>query len=436
MVDTNFNTGDGVDLSVYSIALQPNGQVVIAGNFTSFNDVDRINVARLNADGSRDDKFDPGTNAFGGPYPYVNAIALLSNGQLFAGGSFTNTAATNFSRLNSNGNLDSSFTPNVSDIVNALVVQTNGGVIIGGFFTNVNGQAHAGLARFGSNGALDQTFNPALSGAFGAAYALSLQNDGKILIGGSFTNINGSSRTNIARLNPDGTLDQSFQPAVVSGGQLSPAVFYAVTIDAQGRVLVGGDFTAVNGQVRTNLARFNNDGSLDPNFYPAAGTDFAVTCLALEPYGKVLVGGYFNKVNGVINNYIAPLNDDGTLDPTFNTGSGASDVVYSIVLQPDGKILCGGAFTDINNITSYGIARLLNVITAPAPVLVNPSLGNHVFRVSVATVSGKSYTLQFKNDLTNGTWNALSPVAGDGTVKILTDNNANVVRRFYRVSVQ
>src|SRR5262252_4258371 len=203
MVDTNFNTGDGVDLSVYSIALQPNGQVVIAGNFTSFNDVDRINVARLNADGSRDDKFDPGTNAFGGPYPYVNAIALLSNGQLFAGGSFTNTAATNFSRLNSNGNLDSSFTPNVSDIVNALVVQTNGGVIIGGFFTNVNGQAHAGLARFGSNGALDQTFNPALSGAFGAAYALSLQNDGKILIGGSFTNINGSSRTNIARLNPD-----------------------------------------------------------------------------------------------------------------------------------------------------------------------------------------------------------------------------------------
>src|SRR5215831_4495909 len=81
MVDTNFNAGDGVDLSVYSIALQPNGQVIIAGNFTSFNDVDRINVARLNADGSRDDKFDPGTNVFGGPYPYVNAIALLSNGQ-------------------------------------------------------------------------------------------------------------------------------------------------------------------------------------------------------------------------------------------------------------------------------------------------------------------------------------------------------------------
>src|SRR5262249_45680920 len=114
----------------------------------------------------------------------------------------------------------------------------------------------------------------------------------------------------------------------------------------------------------------------------------------------------------------------------------ASDVVYSIVLQPDGKVLCGGAFSDINNKTSYGIAPLLNVINVPPPLFANPSLSKHVFLVTVAPLPGKSYTLQFKNDLTNGTWNALSPVAGDGNVKILTDNNANVVRRFYRVSVQ
>jgi uncharacterized delta-60 repeat protein len=434
-LDATFDPGIGVDLSVYSIAIQTNGQILIAGDFTSFNSASRTNVARLNAGGSRDETFNPGA-ALRGSFPYVNAVALQSSGNVLVGGSFTNTAATNFARLNTNGSLDTTFTTVADDTVNAVAIQTNGSILIGGFFTHVNGRARAGIARLDSGGTLDLSFNPSVSGAFSAVYSLALQGDGKILIGGSFTNVNASTRTNIARLNTDGTLDATFKPASVGGGQLSPAAFYTLGIDYQGRVIAGGDFTSVNGQVRTNLARFNSDGSLDMSFDPAAGTDYAVNSLVLETYGKILIAGYFDMVNGATNNYLARLNNDGSLDSTFNIGTGASDVVYAVALQPDGKVLIGGAFTSVNGTNRSGIARLQNALTVPSPLLANPILSNSTFRVSVATFSGKSYVLQFKNALTDTNWTALPSVPGDGTVKAMTDNSATVARRFYRVEVQ
>lgn len=434
-LDTSFGPGTGVDLAVYSIAMQTNGQILIGGDFTSFDDVERVNVARLNANGSRDDSFDPGA-ALDGSFPYANTVALQASGKLLVGGSFTNIVATNFARLNTNGSLDVSFTTLADDTVNAVVIQTNGSILIGGFFTHVNGRARTGIARLDSNGALDLGFNPVLSGALSAVYSLALQGDGRILIGGSFTNVSATLRTNIARLNTDGSLDTSFKPVSAGGGQFSLAVFYGVAIDAQGRVVVGGDFASVNGLVRTNLARFNSDGSLDTGFNPAAGTDYPVNSLALEKYGKILVGGYFNTVNGVINNYIARLDSDGSLDPSFNTGSGPSDVVYSVVLQPDGKVLIGGAFTEFNTTPRSGVARLQNVVTVSPPQLFNPVFSNNVFQTSVATVTGKNYTLQFKNALSDSAWTSLTPVPGDGTIKTLTDPSATGPRRFYRMDLQ
>jgi len=134
--------------------------------------------------------------------------------------------------------------------------------------------------------------------------------------------------------------------------------------------------------------------------------------VVLEKYGRILIGGYFNTVNGVANNYIARLNADGDFDPSFNTGSGASDVVYSVALQSDDKVIIGGAFTDFNGTLLSGIARLQNVVMVSPPRLFNPAFSNNVFKASVATVTGKNYTLQFKNALSDGSWSALPPVAG------------------------
>ena len=219
-------------------------------------------------------------------------------------------------------------------------------------------------------------------------------------------------------------------------GRCASAWLYCLAVDSQGRVLVGGNFTSVSGQVRTNLARFNSDASLDTNFSAIAGTDDTVWSIALEAYGKVVIGGSFTKVNGLANNYVAKLNDDGTLDPGFNTGSGPDDDVYSVVLQADGKIVLGGRFVDIDTNYLSGIGRLLNTQTVSPPRLINPNFSNAVFRVSVPTYSGKTYILQYKNAPSDATWTALPSVGGDGTVKTLTDSSATVLRRFYRVAVQ
>src|SRR5206468_5984042 len=145
-----------------------------------------------------------------------------------------------------------------------------------------------------ASGIVDSGFSPSLAGGFSEVLAMALQGDGKILIGGSFTNVNTSARTNIARLNSDGSLDMNFKPTSVNGRTYAPAVpglVNALAVDGQGRVLVGGDFVTVNGQVRTNLARLNADGSLDANFNPAAGTDSAVNSLVIQRDGKILLGG-------------------------------------------------------------------------------------------------------------------------------------------------
>ncbi len=254
-LDKSFNPGTGVDQSVYSIVVQTNGSILIAGNFASFNAAPRTNIARLYPGGPADTDFDPGP-ALGGSFPYVNALGLQPGGMVLLGGSFTNAAATNLSRLNTKGTLDTSFATQADDTVNTLVVQTNGSVVIGGFFTHVNGRARTGIARLGANGVLDLSFNLSLSGGFATVYALALQPDGEIVLGGSFTNVNSTARTNIARLLADGTLDANFKPVSVGGGQLSPAAIYALAVDGRGRVLAGGDFTSVNGLVRTNLVRY------------------------------------------------------------------------------------------------------------------------------------------------------------------------------------
>jgi uncharacterized delta-60 repeat protein len=437
-VDLTFNPGDGVDLPVLSVVLQTNGQILIGGEFTSYNDTNRVNVARVNTNGSLDGSFDP-SDAFGGDFPVVNALALQPNGQLLAGGSFSNASTMNLCRINTNASLDTNFTASPNDVVNALVVQTNGSVVIGGVFTRVNNRPLAGLARVASNGNVDQSFTPNLSGGSAIAYALALQTDGKILVAGSFTSIGGSPRTNIARLNVDGSLDAGFKPITVSGDSNSPTnpgVCTCVAMDNLGRVLVGGVFASVNGLARTNLARFNSDGSLDMNFNPTASTDGTLWSIALESLGKILIAGEFNMVNGMTNNYVAKLNDDGTLDPSFNTGVGPDYIVYSVALQSDGKIVAGGEFSDIGTNYLSGIGRLQNVQTVSPPHLINPIYSNGVFRASVPAYIGKTYILQFKNNASDAGWSPLPGVPGDGTLKTMLDSSATVARRFYRVEAQ
>ncbi len=144
-----------------------------------------------------------------------------------------------------------------------------------------------------------------------------------------------------------GALDTSFNPTDVGfgfGDGVNGSII-TTTLQPDGKVLIGGFFTRYNGIFRNYIARVNADGTLDNTFNPGTGASSTVGTLALQPDGKVIIGGSFTTYNGTSRNRIARLNADGTLDNTFNPGTGASGGVLSLALQPDGKVLIGGAFT-------------------------------------------------------------------------------------------
>jgi uncharacterized delta-60 repeat protein len=143
-----------------------------------------------------------------------------------------------------------------------------------------------------------------------------------------------------------------------SGKSVAQASKHSIAVQSDGKVLIGGGFTEVNGIGRTNLARFNPDGTFDHDFQ----VDFTVlsTSICLFPHGvvysitvqndsKLLIGGNFSTVNGVNRHNLARLNADGTLDPSFLDGLSGTDAfsyVYSLALQNDGRILLGGDFSE------------------------------------------------------------------------------------------
>jgi uncharacterized delta-60 repeat protein len=237
-------------------------------------------------------------------------------------------------------------------------MQPDGKVLIGGDFDQLYGASPRNrIARLNVDGTLDATFDPG-TGANDEVLRLALQSDGKVLIGGRFTEVGGVARNRIARLNANGTLDATFDPGTGTNG--TP---WHLALQPDGKVLIGGSFTEVNGVARNRIARLNANGTLDAAFNPGTGTNGAPLHLALQPDGKVLIGGEFTEVDGVARNRIARLNANGTLDTTFNPGAGADYIVNSVSVQPDGKVLIGGWFTQVGGEAHPRIARLMPAFT-------------------------------------------------------------------------
>jgi uncharacterized delta-60 repeat protein len=438
-LDTDFDPGAGVDQSVFAISAQTDGKIIIGGDFTTVAGVSRNSIARLNRDGGLDSSFDPGSGA----NDLVNAVALQTN-QVIIAGYFTEVNGTNqayVARLDHTGGLDASFGSGsgIDGPVLALAVQNDGKVLIGGEFTTLSGTSRNGIARLNADGSPDTNFDPG-TGAGGAGLAsvrtIALQADGKVVIGGVFTNVNGTPRNNLARLNSNGHPDTGFNPNVDLTGAGFLAGVYALAVQNNSKIVVGGDFARVNGTGRRNIAQLNSDGSLDTTFNPGDGPDFAVNSVAPQSNGKVVIGGFFTQVNGATRNYVARLNGNGDLDTGFDPGLGADDTVFVTVLQADGQVLIGGLFTNYAGLPRHGIARLEGDAVLTTPQLVNPAYNNGAFRVSLATAIGENYFLEFKNTLTDANWTTLPSVPGDGTFKALDDPSATGSQRIYRVRVE
>lgn len=169
-------------------------------------------------------------------------------------------------------------------------------------------------------GSLDITFDPTgggervgLSSIHDAVvYAVAALPEGKAVIGGRFSSMDGVPRNNVARLHPDGSLDASFDPGWGTDGDVR-----CVGLQGDGKVVIGGEFTTVNGERRNEVAQLLPDGALDADFEPILELDGYVRTVAAQPDGKVLLGGCFKHVNGLACTNLARLNRDGSVDANF-----------------------------------------------------------------------------------------------------------------------
>ena len=201
-------------------------------------------------------------------------------------------------------------------------------------------------------GSLDTTFS-VLSAANAPVYALAQQLDGRLIMAGDFTLVGNVPRNRLARLKPDGILDPSFDI-----GPGADAPIRALALTGQGKLLVGGLFSTINGTNRSRVARLSTDGTVDISFNPGSGADNPVFALAVQPNEKVLVGGSFNTFNNITRPGLVRLNTNGAVDATFNVGGGFNGTVYAIAVQNDGKVLVGGDFVSFNGVARTNFVRL------------------------------------------------------------------------------
>ena len=415
---------------VNALVIQPDNNTIIGGNFTSYNGTQRHGIARILTNGEIDTSFNPGDgiNIVGGDF--ISAIGLQADGKIVVGGSFTSfngQSCGNIIRLNADGTLDTGFRSlagsGANGAVRSLVVRGDGKIIIGGDFTLFNGTSRKYVARLNGDGTVDTTYNPgnALNGpvfTLGPSPSISttinvvpdpneLQHTNIINVGAFGAN-SGVLTINYDMLagNPDslrvyygstvggvlifnsglitgaGQFVIPFGPIngvtastieiVMNQGNIfnPPAPDWQFTATAQtypGEICtVGGDFTQAGGVLgQDHIARLLQNGTLDGSFDPGSGANARVRSIAVQNDGKAIVGGDFHECNGQVATHIARMNVDGTLDTGFFVGTGTDGGVYHLNyvpgLTPDAdQIYVGGPFTVYNGTHRLGLARLNN----------------------------------------------------------------------------
>lgn len=379
ILDTTF-ADTALDGAVNAIAIDSDGKIVVGGSFSR-------RLVRFNTDGSLD-------SGFGNPNidGDVNAIAIDRNGKIVAGGAFNNAGGSTRSklaRINTNGTLDSTFAdPNINSTVFGLAIDGNDKiVVVGQFGAIVGGVNRFGLARFNADGSADtsMTTDPGIGVSPGGlkASAVVIDSSGRIVVGGDFTNINGTNaavRNQMARFAADGTLDTTFNP------NLNAAVM-SLAIDSSDKILVAGDFTAFDagGTWRERLGRLNADGTPDTGF-PDPQIDAQVNALKIDQNGKIVVGGQFTSAGGQSRSIMARFSATGSLDtgfvaPAF-TGGGAN--VKAIATDSSGRLVIGGSFATVGGATRTNLARLTETLSL---TVVKAGAGSGVVTSSVGGIN-------------------------------------------------
>jgi uncharacterized delta-60 repeat protein len=367
-------TGLPGNAEIYKTIIQPDGKILVSGYFNESNGISSPYLTRLNSDGSNDTSFSIGT----GFDDDVNDIALQPDGKILVVGDFDNfngAAVSRVVRLNADGSLDTSFNVGVgpqnqfspgsasSANLESVSIQSDGKIIVAGGFNLFDGVQISQVARLNNDGSLEASYNNSIGvPSFPSVLSTTILNDGNMLLSGAFSEYQFYKRGNIVKLNSTGSIDFSFnQNFGPSNGTQDAVIINAIKPSGSG-YYVAGQFNEYDNELRKNIAKINNDGSLDTNFSTGTGEDNGfdddVFCMTVQPNNKVVVGGDFDEYNGNAVGKIARLNADGSLDASFTTGSGFNSQVNDLALQPDGKIIAAGNFFNYNGTTVDRLARL------------------------------------------------------------------------------
>ncbi len=346
----------GISIAIVNeVAVQTDGKILIAGTFSAVGGVSRNGIARLNADGSLDTSFNPGTGVSDSS---IDSLAVAPDGKILIGGvfsSFNGTPRQRVARLNADGSLDTSFNSGTeaTSRVNGLAVQTDGKVLIG--------VAGSTVKRLNTDGTLDNTFTTTMTPQVGVL-EIKLQADGKILIGGGWDFLNGAEyRFGLARLNADGTTDNSFVPHQ-NDFNLYGASVAEILPQTDGKIVAVGNLkiNSTGTGFNKHIVRFNSNGTIDNTFDSGADANNTIWSVYRQANGKYVIGGNFSSFNSTARIGMARLNANGSLDNTFNASLNASTRVQEIISHESGKLLVGGTFSQVNSTARTGFARLEN----------------------------------------------------------------------------
>jgi uncharacterized delta-60 repeat protein len=354
-LDLSFNSlGTGINGEVIQTIIQPDGKILVSGYFSLYNGISRNCIVRILSDGTIDNTFDPGV----GPDGAVYDMEVQPDGKIILAGMFNNYAGVSknyICRIHSDGTLDNTF--NVGNgtnlAVTALKLQADGKVIIGGQFSWYNGIAMNGIARLNINGSLDNTFNVG-SGFDAMVQQIEFQSDGKILVAGQFTQYNGNTANQLCRLNVNGTFDNTFSSGLGVGFWEIKSILPL----PNGKIVIGGSFQQYNGINIKHLARLNANGTLDNTFNSGGvGPNSVVFSLKRESSGKILMAGMFNNYNNNGAVGLVRIDENGIRDFTYSVGSGAT-IITAIAVQADDNLVIVGNFLAFNGIGRNRIARI------------------------------------------------------------------------------
>ena len=335
-------------------------EALITGVYRSFKNVINYCGVRVNYTGSK--------TGFNPPFNYgISSIKTNLSGKSYVcigNSNFMGASNARFHRLNSDGTFDGTFVTGSGFNNNTFITQldSNEKPIIGGAFTSYSGSTVQYITRLNTDGTLDTAFNTT-SGFNNWVYTIAIDSNGKIYAGGLFTTYKGVAANRIIRLNADGTKDTGFDNTTGFNGAV-----VRIEIDSNGKLIVVGDFTTYKGSSYSRIIRLNTDGTIDTSFNPGTGFDKIAKAIAFESGSeKIYVGGSFFLYSGSFINGIVKLNSNGTIDPTFNSGAGFSRANDR---PAEGPPLIGGDQIGFVNL-SLGSIKMYNRALSVSEILQN-----------------------------------------------------------------